>query len=182
MSTEALKRTQTWLQEIVIGLNFCPFAQAAFDEQKIRFAVSDAEHPDDAIQFALSEALKLLETSEDEIATTLAVYPKALSDFQEYLEILGLLESLLEEAGTEGVLQIASFHPSYCYPDEPESGLSHYTNRSRYPIFHFLREAQVQEAVDSHPDSTTIPRANITRLEEMGPEEVAKRWKDLLDR
>jgi hypothetical protein len=182
MGAAVLRKTKKWLEEIVIGLNFCPFAKAPFVEGKIRFAVCRAGNADDAIEFALSEAMKILDVDEEEIATTLLIYPLALADFGEYLQALATLESILEEAGAAGLLQIASFHPDYLFSDEVKSSLSHYTNRSPYPIFHILRESQVQFAVDSHSDTSAIPLVNIERLQAMGHEEVAKRWKEPLDR
>jgi len=181
MTDEVLSRTRQWLEEIVIGLNFCPFASSPFLAKQVRFWVSDARDADAVVSDALREAMLLLDSSADEIATSLLICPHVLENFDDYLDSLSMIEALLAEAGTEGLLQIASFHPRYRFEGEDEAALSHFTNRSPYPIFHFLRESQVQEAVDSHPDTESIPNTNIARLNELGAEDVVKRWKKFLD-
>ena len=179
--TSAVTKTKEWVRDIVIGLNLCPFAASVLMENKIRFAASSAKSTEDVIGDALEEAMRLLATPEEELSTTLVIYTNALSDFEEYLDTPYLLEDVLNEAGTEGLLQIASFHPKYQFDGEAEDAVSHFTNRSPYPVFHFLRESQVKEAVDSHPDTTVIPGNNVIRLNSLGPEEVAKMWKNFLD-
>jgi len=181
MTDVVLSRTKQWLEEIVIGLNLCPFASSVFLAKQVRFRVSDARDADAVVRDALSEAMLLIESPADEIATTLLICPNALNDFDEYLDSLSMIEALLAEAGADGLLQIASFHPRYRFEGEDEAALSHFTNRSPYPVFHFLRESQVQEAVDSHPDTASIPNTNIARLNELGAEDVVKRWKKFLD-
>ena len=56
---------------------------------------------------------------------------------------------------------------------EPED-VTNYTNRAPVPILHLLREADVEEAVDSHPDPEGIPERNMARLEELGLEGVRR--------
>ena len=83
-------------------------------------------------------------------------------------DILDLLAYNLEKEGYEGVYQIASFHPQYLYAGSTEIDPSNYTNRSPYPMLHFLREESVSRAVDTHPNIDDVPEQNIAFTQEKG--------------
>jgi hypothetical protein len=51
------------------------------------------------------------------------------------------------EQGYEGIYQIASFHPDYCFADSDVDDPANYTNRAPYPIFHLLREQSMESAL-----------------------------------
>ena len=169
-------QVQRWLQEVVVGLGLCPFAGPVLDAGLIRTMISEAQDGPGAVKDALTEAVRLLETPESEIATTLVVVPHALADFETFLDATETLVVALSEGGADGLLQVATFHPDYRFAGEAEDALSHYTNRAPFPIFHLLRESQVSEAVASHPDPEGIPARNIACLEALGPEGVAALW------
>jgi len=147
----------------------------------IHIAESSAVTMEQVLTEALREALALIEIDEDERATSLLVFETGLSDFDEYLDALAALEDLLEESGAHQWIQVASFHPQYIFDGEDPSDLSHFTNRSPYPLFHFLRVSHVEEAIERHPDTLTIPSVNAKRLRSMGASEVAKIWRNILN-
>jgi hypothetical protein len=165
-----------WLEQAVIGLNLCPFAGAVHRAGQIRVAVTDARNPSDAIEDALRQARLLIDGGSKTEITTLVVVPHTLQDFETYLDAVSVLEEMLSESGADGILQVASMHPRYCFEGEGAESLSHYTNRSPHPIFHLLREQDVSLAVDSHPDPASIPDTNIATLEIIGAEGLAKLW------
>jgi hypothetical protein len=49
-----------------------------------------------------------------------------------------------------------------------EEDPSNYTNRSPYPMLHFLREDMVSQAVDAFPDIEEVPIRNIQFAKEKG--------------
>ena len=175
--SEAKRRTRRWLEDAVIGLNFCPFARPVFVQDQVRIAVQeDVGGLEAAVERAFDEVNHLLDHPDTEVATTLIVYPEALADFGDYLDVVETLRYALEDSGLEGVLQVATFHPDYQFAGTAPDDLENYTNRSPYPTIHLIREAQVTDAVESHPDPEGIPRRNIERLEEMGRERVEQMW------
>ena len=107
------------------------------------------------------------------------VIPNALSDFDDYLDVIDLAETLLSDAGLEGIIQLASFHPSYQFAEEPAESASHFSNRSPYPLIHFLREDMIARALGSFSNPETIPVKNISILESIGREEIERRWKNI---
>ncbi len=164
-----------WIETIVIGLELCPFAAEPWSEGGVRIAVSQARGTDDAVKDALDEAFALLEKDVPEhaarVRTTLVVFPDAspLADFEVFLDVAETVHQILSEAGADGVLQVATFHPVYRFGDEPDpDALGHYTNRAPYPVLHLLREEDVSRAVDGYPDIDRLPHDNVARLEALG--------------
>lgn len=169
-------QTRRWIEEAVIGLEFCPFAASFYHGDRVRIAVSEASEPVQAVDVALDEAEQLLETPPEEVATTLVVFPRGLEAFRTFLDVAETVRAALEEAGAEGVLQVATFHPDYQFAGTEPEDLGNYTNRSPHPTLHLLREEDVTQAVEDHPDPESIPQDNIDRLHEMGREEVENIW------
>lgn len=170
-------RIERWLDEAIIGLDLCPFAAKVRREGSVRIRVISAGDPLEAVQASLEEAYALLTGHDEGVRTTLVAISEGLEDFDTYLDVVATLEEALAEAGAQGTLQVASFHPDYRFEGEALDGVSHFTNRAPYPLLHLLREDDVSEAVDRHPDPEGIPQANIQRLEAMGITQVRQLWR-----
>jgi hypothetical protein len=127
----------------------------------------------------LTELDLIQSSSESDIATTLMVIPNALTEFDVYLDFINLAEELLKESGLEGIIQLASFHPRYQFDGEPEASASHFSNRSPYPLVHFLREDMMARALGNFSNPETISTKNINILESIGREEIERRWAQL---
>lgn len=161
-------QTQHWLEHTVIGLNLCPFANAVFRKNQIDYRVSHA-HDTDALLADLHCAFDaLVRTPEDEIATLLLMHPWVLNDFLDYNDFLDIAEAALEAAGLTGELQIASFHPHYRFAGVPADDITHFTNRSPFPMLHLLREAGIENAVRVYPDTELIVERNLATLRRLG--------------
>lgn len=173
---EVEQQTCDWLAEFVVGLNLCPFARPLLESPALRISVCEAtESP--ALRRAFLSELDLLQVSpEADIATSLLVFSHALEDFGDYLDFLAEAQALLEQAGLEGVVQLASFHPQYLFAGEAPDAASHFSNRSPWPTIHFLREDMLSRALGDFPDADAIPSRNIETLEKMGCEELNSRW------
>ena len=172
--TCAKNQTAAWLQSFVVDLNLCPFARPVVN-RGLRVEVCAAPDRDDVARAFLAELELINSASEQEVATTLLVMPNALSDFDDYLDFVELCNELLVEAGLEGIIQLASFHPDYCFQGEEVDSASHYSNRSPYPTLHLIREEMLARAVDSYPNPQQIPQRNIALLESMGVEKIRQR-------
>ena len=181
MSASVREIVESWLEAVVVGLNLCPFAAPVIRAQGVRIVVGEGETPEDGVQLALEEAVRLLEDLEPSVSTTLVALPRGAQDFERFLDIVATVEEALDEAGAAGVLQVATFHPDYQFEGTEPEDVTNYTNRAPVPILHLLREADVEEAVDSHSDPEGIPERNMDRLEELGVEGVARLWSSLGD-
>ena len=165
---KAIEQTRQWVEKIVIKHNFCPFAAKPFQQNKIRFAVSNAKNKKDLVDDLVNELALLRDTSPDETETSVLVLTSCLSDFEEYNQFLDIADAIVDEMNLQGEIQIASFHPDYQFADLSEDDVRNYTNRSIYPMFHLIREASVEQARKHYPDVEQIPERNMALLEEMG--------------
>jgi hypothetical protein len=164
------EKTRQWLVRAVIGLNLCPFAKAVHVKQQIRYAVSDARSFEDVLKDVETELKLLADSNPDTLDTTLLIVPHALEDFADYNDALHFADTLLTQLRLAGELQIASFHPDYQFDDTSAGDIENYTNRAPYPIFHLLREASIERAVDAFPDAAKIYERNMATLRGLGIE------------
>lgn len=154
-----VRHTRKWITDIVMGCNFCPFAARAMKQDSIGYEVLMGANTVTALQAVLKAFVQLDE--EPGLETFLIIIPDTFKDFKSYLDLVESAEQLLEHQGYEGIYQIASFHPEYIFAGSDAGDAANYTNRSPYPMLHFLREDSVSKAVDSHPDAAGIPARNI---------------------
>lgn len=170
MQTQAhetiVQHIQSWLVDVIIGFNFCPFARREFEAGRIRYRVLDSTKKKLAIK-ALLEEFQFLDDHEA-TETTLLIFADGFGEFYAYLDLLDQAQQALEEAGYEGIYQLASFHPDYLFEGEALDDASHYTNRSPYPMLHLLRESSIERAVASDPNIDQIPERNKALARDRG--------------
>ncbi len=169
-STNVVAITRAWLEQVVIGLNLCPFAQSVHQQQRIDYQVSVATD-EIALMNDLIEAIEILLNTDPEIIdTTLLIHPWALQDFGDYNEFIGWTTEFLSESGLEHQIQIASFHPEYQFADTTADDITNNTNRSPFPTLHILRESSVDEALTLLPDAAQQVEKNLDTLRNLGKE------------
>jgi len=161
-----IAQTKRWIREIVIGLNFCPFANQEFKNDTIKYLVTETKDMSLAMQFLIRECVYL--DQHEETATTLIIFSEGFRDFDEYLYLVNLCEKLIRKQRYEGIYQVASFHPDYTFEGEDPDDPANYTNRSIYPMLHILREEQLENALDKFPDPDAIPGKNIALARRKG--------------
>ncbi|WP_299075504.1 DUF1415 domain-containing protein [uncultured Paraglaciecola sp.] len=163
---EVITTVKSWIDKVIVGLNFCPFAKKEMERNTVRYAISTHTEISEGLDDLLDE-LALLSQS-PEIQTSLLIFPQGFKDFEQYLDLLELANVLLEQGGYKGIYQIASFHPDYCFEGEDNDDPANYTNRSPYPILHILRESSVAAVLKRYPQPETIPENNIAKARELG--------------
>src|SRR5712672_2150776 len=112
-SDSAIAATRVWIERAVIGLDLCPFARAIYAENRIRYAVSEAETSVGLLDDLERELRTLVDVAPEQIDTTLLIHPHVLTDFLDQNDFLEAVEATVERLGLTGVLQVASFHPQY---------------------------------------------------------------------
>jgi uncharacterized protein len=165
-TTQIIAQTKKWINEVVIGCNFCPFAANAVKQDHIHYQVENSLDMNVCIDAFHVELIRLDE--EPAIATSFLIFSGAFSKFDNYLDALTLAEKLLIKKGYEGVYQLASFHPFYRFADSDEVDAANYTNRSVYPMFHLLREESIDRALENYKNPEKIPDRNINFAKEKG--------------
>ena len=161
-----IEQTQQWIETIVVGLNFCPFAKREIRKNAVRYVLTESSEIADVLTQLMDECAFLDNNPDTE--TTLIILPTGFDDFMDYLDLTELADNLLTEQDYEGVYQVASFHPDYCFADADSDDAANYTNRSPYPMLHLLREASLDTAIDNFPDIDSIPETNMQKARSLG--------------
>jgi hypothetical protein len=174
--SEASDAVQRWLAGAVVGLKLCPFARAV--QSQTRIACYTGEGAGGALRFAKEEVDFLLKMPEEQVATTLIVFENALLNFDTFLDIAATLEDWVDDNGNTNSLQVATFHPDYCFGGSAQDAVENYTNRSPYPILHLLRESQVADALAGYPNPENIPVRNIKRMRSLGQVGLQEMWRN----
>ena len=171
MDQQIIDDINQWLDEVVIGLNLCPFAAKPRREKRVRIAISHATDEEALLNDLQAELERLSDTPVEELETTLLAIPDMLENFEDYNDFLDAVDLWVEQFGWEGELQVASFHPQYQFADTEADDPGNLTNRSPWPLLHIIREESLEKAVEHYPDVDAIPERNIERMKALGPEE-----------
>ncbi|ODM57846.1 hypothetical protein BC455_15725 [Vibrio harveyi] len=168
------EQVDQWLNDVVIGLNLCPFAAKPQRNKQIKIFVSEASQEEALLEDILLQLIELSNTEPEKLETTLVVVPNMLQDFWDYNFFIDWVEGLIKQQDWEGIFQVATFHPDYCFGDaEPEDD-ENLTNRSPYPVFHLIREESMEKVLKHYPDPESIPDTNIARVSALSEEERKK--------
>jgi hypothetical protein len=169
MDSEAvIDQTRSWISDVVIGLNLCPFARRVFDASLIRYVVTDATDAHTLREALTHELRTLAATPAERVETSILIHPHALADFLDYNDFVADADILIAELELEGVIQIASFHPQYRFAGTRPDGVENYTNRSPFPMLHLLREDSISKVNDDPEKLADIPQRNIETLRRLG--------------
>ncbi|EKO3805878.1 MULTISPECIES: DUF1415 domain-containing protein [Vibrio] len=168
------EQVNQWLNDVVIGLNLCPFAAKPQRNKQIKIFVSEASQEEALLEDILLQLIELSNTEPEKLETTLVVVPNMLQDFWDYNFFIDWVEGLIKQQDWEGIFQVATFHPDYCFGGaEPEDD-ENLTNRSPYPVFHLIREESMEKVLKHYPDPESIPDTNIARVSALSEEERKK--------
>lgn len=165
--TAIAQHVEQWLNEVVIGLNLCPFAAKPQRNKQISIVVSQARDEETLLQDLLTQMIHLDETDPEQLDTTLVVVPFMLADFWDYNLFIDWVEALIRQHDREGVYQVATFHPNYCFAGSDPDDAENLTNRSPYPIFHLIREESIERVLKHYPNPEAIPDNNMLRVQQL---------------
>jgi len=154
-----VEQTQNWVNQVIVRLNICPFAKAEVQAQTIHYHVQDKVPEQQLVANLLQQCAELDDNSKR--ATTLFILNIPSLGFYSYLDLLDHAEQMLVEQGYEGIYQLASFHPEYCFGGSESDDAANYTNRAPYPMFHLIREADITKALTTFLRPESIPDRNI---------------------
>lgn len=155
---QLIAQTKKWIVDVVVGCNFCPFAQREVKRDSIFFDVI-LGNKTSALNGLSATFLKM--DAAPSIETTFLILPQNFNRFTDFLGLMRAANGVVKKKGYEGVYQLASFHPAYVFAGSSLNDAANYTNRSPYPMLQLLREESVSRAIDSYPDTEMIPDKNI---------------------
>ncbi len=161
-----IEQTQAWVNDIVIELNFCPFARREVVNNRVRYAELPLTTLTELYD-VLHRELNHLD-NQPSTETTLIIFPQGCEDFQEFLFVIEEANLYMQREGYEGVYQLAHFHPEYQFEGDSLEAASNYTNRAPFPTLHLIREASLQAVLNDREDSDDIVERNIKKAEQLG--------------
>ena len=164
--SKVIAETIAWIHSVVIGCHFCPFAAKAMLGKGVHFVVVEEATEKVAVESLLQQLHYLDETAE--IETAFIIFPNHFTDFHSYLKLVSSAEKLASRYGYDGIYQVASFHPDYCFVGSDADDPANYTNRSIYPMLHILRESSITNALKYYAHPEGIPQRNIEFAREKG--------------
>lgn len=167
---QMIDKTKNWVTSFIVKLNICPFAKRELARNSLKYNVVQAKKLTQALESLLTELIFL--DKNPSVETTLMLFPFLFKDFYQYLDFVDDAERLINEQGYEGIYQLATFHPDYCFADAEFDDVSNYTNRSPYPMIHILREESLEKAIKNYGDTEKIPQKNIETLKNIGLEKI----------
>ena len=129
-----ISASQAWLNNFVIDYNICPFARREQEKNSIRYLVLEGDDTEQHLEALIVEAEHLDNHPTSE--TSLLIFSDGYQDFDDFLDLIAIADDLMIEQGYEGVYQLASFHPDYCFADSQPDDAANYTNRSTYQMMH----------------------------------------------
>ena len=162
--------TSAWVEQVVIGLNLCPFAKPVHTKGQIDYFLSHARDETTLAADLRLAMQRLIASTPDSMDTCLLIHPWVLSDFFDYNNFLDIADGILDELELIGVLQIASFHPHYQFAGTTEDDVTNCTNRSPFPMLHLLREESLDKATAALPDANVIVDRNLNTMITLGHE------------
>ena len=181
MHKHIIQQVNDWLEQVVIGLNLCPFAAKPQRSQQVHLQVFSGKG-DQALLECLQQAMLELEARPaEERETTVIIIENHLHSFADYNQFLDLSDALLEQEDWHGIIQLASFHPHYQFAGTAPEDAENLTNRAPYPLLHLIREDSIEDVLSKYPDPASIPSNNIARMRALSQPDKQRLFPFLFD-
>ncbi|MGL5393422.1 MAG: DUF1415 domain-containing protein [Shewanella sp.] len=160
------QHTDNWVKKVIMKYNICPFARREVERGSIRYWVVEQTKIKLVLKALIAECQYLDAHPEHE--TSLFILPRGFEGFYAFLDLVDSANAELIDHGYEGVYQLATFHPDYCFEDEEQGSAANFTNRAPYPTLHIIREASMELALASYTEPESIPERNIAFCQRKG--------------
>lgn len=73
--------TRRWVENLVIGLNLCPFAKSVYVKEQVKIHITPTQDEDELTQLLIQLLQELALTPAEQIDTTLLVVPNMFEEF-----------------------------------------------------------------------------------------------------
>ncbi len=148
------KEIQNWVEDVVIGLNLCPFARPSWKKGNWKI---DSIGGNDHIKL-IDDGLKAIKTCVEDMRrgpneNLLLVFPECGDDFLPFLNLCSIIEIELDILGFLKEVQMVVFHPHFRFEGEDEDARGNYVNRSPYPMIHLLKKSSMDAVVEKFGES-----------------------------
>jgi hypothetical protein len=194
-SNYVIQTTKSWCRAIISrqGEKICPYtidenAAGIGSPGLIRYAISQASNIENAHKEYWDEVSFILNSSQDDVSTTLLIYPQLdlMSNMEEFDIFSEELDDEIKNRELDATINNVYFHPEFNFRDKDgqivvlfddegnvigDSGSlvtpASYARRSPWPIVNILRSQMVKEAQKFVPEGKIFSQ-NVEKLEERG--------------
>lgn len=170
---------ENWLQNIIVGLDLCPFAKIPLEEGLIRIAIEEDSDLEKQLRFFLDELNFLQNSAADKISTSLLVFKNGSEDFETFYDFFNECDALVEELGLHNEFMPIVFHPKFRFEGLDEDDKANYVNRSPAPLIHLLRKKELDSALARPEDGEAISLANEEKLKSLSEASFSSYFKYL---
>lgn len=161
-----------WLDEVVIGLNLCPFAKKPRANQQIRVCISEVTTDNEFVDVIIKELSRLDNHNAKELETTLVAVDSLFQHFDDFLEAINLVETIIDQFGYRGTYQVAHFHPQYQFDGTTPDDRENLTNKAPCAIFHLIREESMERVLKQYPNPESIFENNIQAVSTLSQQQL----------
>lgn len=172
---EVIDVTKKWVEQIIIGLNLCPFARNPYTKGQVRFVVADGKEWKDFMD-AFTKEIALLQRG-SEVETTLFIIP-AFGMLEHFQQFYMLCEQMLLQNHWAQTFQIVTFHPSARLAGTDPQSAENLVMIAPYPIVHILRTHSVESL--GATVKKDVQTENSRLLSAMSKQEMMTLWKKVL--
>lgn len=165
---------RTWVNDVVIGLNLCPFAKSVFESKLIRFSETSLITENGSGDFFLDELAIIQNADPKEISTSILSFNKWDISFYDFNDFVGWAESILEEVGLDEQFQLVIFHPHFHFENLELNDRANLVNKSPVPVIHILRTLEVEMSLKEIKDGEGLSFINQAKLEALSDEEIKR--------
>ncbi len=153
-----------WLEEIVIGLNLCPFAKLPYEKDLLKTRSFE--------QFDMSELESLISKLEPKeyLENHLWYFPRLIINFPEFYSLKEDLQENLNLINTPW--DIIAFHPRFQFETEPFHTRVNFVNRSPFPALHLIQKSDLEKIPKE--DGMAINHKNEETLTKLSDNEIRK--------
>lgn len=163
---EIIAAVEQWVANVVVRHRFCPFAKPALDNNWVAYTLLDGADMNTVLQQMADRVSRLL-GADNRDATELLIVANSAKSFDDFLDLTALAEALIESMGWHHQIQLATFHPQYCFADTSAHSLENYTNRAPWPVLQLLQVESVSRAIEQMGNTEEIPLRNIKLINTM---------------
>lgn len=164
----SLQELESWLDDVIIGLDLCPWARPVRERQQIKLLISQGASPKAMAEVFAHEMHSFL--SPISHATVLIGFPRWVIPFPIYWDLVCHLEDNLAAGKLAEHAQLVAFHPGFLFQGTPQESLAHWVNRAPFPVLQLLRPEDVARALEGDREKARALSARnekkISRLTE----------------
>ncbi len=161
-----------WLEEIIIGLNLCPFAKAPFEKGLIDIEMCPFLEEKKRTEYLITAIEKLL-LSKDVEYNLIVVFPRLISSFEDFYEWVVFVEGLLKRNKLDSLVQLVAFHPEFHFEhSKGRDDRADLVNSSPFPIIHLLKTESISHLNLSPNDAEKISSNNEDKLKKLSKEKI----------